>query len=213
MNCDAGRKSELVKRLVTDPTFDALLKSEDGLLIYPPGFLVRKYSPLCYYNGAHKDPRQAIFGSGGIDVVLIICGCSTDLWKGLDPGSETRHLYGREHDESGVYAMFHGRTANSSHKTKLENEMSGNKVAVTCLPRAREIASIYPGDPVLELNGDGKPKHIRGIPKVSATHETINANIIDHEYDNSCNYYSLFPSSRLFQQRSSLLMHTIGALL
>ena len=49
---DVGRKSELVKRLVTDPTFDALLKiAEDGLLIYSPGFLVHKYSPLCYYNG------------------------------------------------------------------------------------------------------------------------------------------------------------------
>ena len=109
--------------------------------------------------------------------------------------------------------MFDGRTANSSHKTKLENEMSGNEVAVTCLPRAREMANIYPGDPVLELNGDGKPKHIRGIPKVSGTHETINANIIDHEYHNTCNYYYVFPSCRSFRQRSSLLMHTIGALL
>ena len=148
---DADRKYEILKRNVTEPIFDFYLEGNDGLIICPPGILLRDWSPLNYveYTGRDKDPRKSIFGKEALYAVLIIVPFSTDHCKGFDKHNRTLHFYGGNHDSKPVREKFHGSIAKSTHKTKLENEVSNNKVDVVCLSRAREMSSIYPGDPIL----------------------------------------------------------------
>ena len=212
--CDADRKYEILKRNVTEPIFDFFLEGNDGLIICPPGILLRDWSPLNYveYSGRDKDPRKSIFGKEALHAVLIIVPFSTDNWKGFDTHDRTLHLYGGDHDSKPVSEKFHGSIAKSTHKTKLENELSNNKVDVVCLSRAREMSSIYPGDPILQMNANGKPVHVGGIPKVIEVYKIVLLKY-NMRYSENQVYLLLYLFLRWFELRSTLLMRISRGLL
>ena len=211
---DADRKYEILKQNVTEPIFDYFLEGNDGLIICPPGISLRHWSPLNYveYSGPDKDPRKSIFGKEARHAVLIIVPYGTDISKGFDTHNRTLHLYGGDHDSKPVSEKFHGSIAKSTHKTKLENELSNNMVDVLCLSRAREMSSIYPGDPILQMNGNGKPVHVGGIPKVIEVYKIV---LLKYKmrYSENQVYLLLYLFLRWFELRSTLLMRISRGLL
>ena len=141
------------------------IKTYDGSLIFPPGFMLNpKREELSPYPTLIPDPRKLVFPDDPYGAVLIVVEkANTDALAAIYK-SKCRPLvlYGDKGSPAEVIREFDGEVAMSTHKSRAQNLETGKRISVVVLAKSREMSSIYPGDPVVQYNAQGKIMHLWG---------------------------------------------------
>ena len=165
---NAKDKNQLKKLKIYEDQMGILknkIETYDGSLIFPPGFMLNpKREELSPYETLIPDPRKLVFPDDPYDAVLIVVEKANTHALAAIFKSKCRPLvlYGDKGSPAEVVNKFDGEVAMSTHKSRAQNLETGKRISVVVLAKSREMSSIYPGDPVVKCNAQGKMMHSCG---------------------------------------------------
>ena len=149
--------------------------TSDGCMIFPPGCMINTYTNGNPVTGSKDfvDPRKIVFPdkTSHDDAVLIFCREENKsvMEKTAEKQKRQLFLFGRGEDDpdaAQIRDKFDDKFLQNTRHSRATLEKKNDKVGVQVLPNAREMTSIYTGDPIAEEHPGGKQKRNKGCPKV-----------------------------------------------